>query len=241
MASDIRVEPSPAGPVLYPPNRSDAVILYLHGDAGQDSTMDSAARLVRSTGARVLCPGYRAAFADAFEDIRAAYRYCERAGTVCLVGERIGAGLAAALLVHLRDLGTALPGGAVLVSGLFDLTMQARSLLLNARAEPACDVTRLKQRAADYAGGAVRTDPLLSPLYANLHGLPPVQLLVAATDPLLDDTLAFATRAARSRVEVDLRVWPDASTLTSQAFTAMTEFITAGHPVRAGATHALSA
>lgn len=241
MAGDIRVEQGPVGPVVYPSDHSDAVILYLHGDADSDSTMDTAERLARSTGATVVCPRYRPTFPDAFEDARAGYRYCKHAGLVTVVGERIGAGLAAALLVHLRDLGTALPRSAVLVSGLLDLTMRANSLLLNARADPASDVTRLKQRVADYAGGAVLTDPLLSPLYANLHGLPPLQLLVAGTDLLLDDSLAFATRAARSRVTVDLRVWPDATTFTTQAFTVMTDFITVGRPVRAGTANALSA
>jgi epsilon-lactone hydrolase len=232
VASDIRVEESPVGPVVHPADQSGRVILYLHGDADPDSTMDTAELLARSTGATVVCPRYRATFPDAFDDTRAGYRYCKHAGPVTVVGERIGAGLAAALLVHLRDLGTTLPRSAVLVSGLLDLTMRANSLLLNARADPASDVTRLKQRVADYAGGAVLTDPLLSPLYANLHGLPPVQLLVAGTDPLLDDSLAFATRAARSRVTVDLRVWPDATSLSAGAYPAMTGFITAQDPAR---------
>jgi epsilon-lactone hydrolase len=236
VAGDIRIENSPVGPVVYPPDHSDAVILYLHGDADPDSTMDTAERLARSTGATVVCPRYRSTFPDAFEDARAGYRYCKHAGPVTVVGERIGAGLAAALLVHLRDLGAALPRSAVFVSGLLDLTMRANSLLLNARADPTSDVTRLKQRVADYAGGAVLTDPLLSPLYANLHGLPPVQLLVAGTDPLLDDSLAFATRAARSRVTVDLRVWPDATSFSAEGFAAMTDFITTWDPTRATAS-----
>ena len=71
------------------------------------------------------------------------------------------------------------------------------------------------------------TDPLLSPLHANLHGLPPVQLLAAGNDVLLDDSLAFAARAARSGVLVDLRVWPDATGLDAVAATAMAGFIVA--------------
>jgi acetyl esterase/lipase len=138
---------------------------------------------------------------------------------VALVGERMGAGLAAALLIYLRDLGAALPRCAVLVSALLDLTMRANSL--NARA----DVTRLRQLVADYAGGATLTNPMLSPLYANLHGLSPVQLLVAGTDPLLDDSLAFATRAARDGVTVDLRVAADAAALDAGMLTAAADFL----------------
>jgi acetyl esterase/lipase len=164
-------------------------------------------------------------FPVAFEDVRAAYRRCKPAGRVSLVGERMGAGLAAALLVYLRDLGASLPRCAVLVSGLLDLTMRANSLMLNARAEPTLDVTQIKQLVSDYAGAATLTNPLLSPLYANLHGLAPVQLLVAGTDPLLDDSLGFAARAARSGVEVDLRVSRDAAALAATMVEAAASFI----------------
>ena len=67
------------------------------------------------------------------------------------------------------------------------------------------------------------TDPLLSPVYANLHGLPPIQLLVAGTDPLLDDWLVFVTRATRSGVPVDLRVAEDAAYLRAKTATWIAE------------------
>lgn len=94
---------------------------------------------------------------------------------------------------------------------LLDLTLDTPSLLLNAAADRTTDVGTLHQRAASYAGPTPRTDPLLSPLHGNLHGLPPVQLHAAGTDVLLDDTLGFAARAARSGVTVDLRVHEDVS------------------------------
>jgi len=94
--------------------------------------------------------------------------------------------------------------------------MQAPSLLLNAAADPTCDAGRLRRHAARYAAGTAPTDAALSPLYGSLHGLPPVQLVAAGTDLLLDDSLAFAARAARSGVTVDLRVWPDAASLQTK-------------------------
>jgi epsilon-lactone hydrolase len=106
-----------------------------------------------------------------------------------------------------------MPRCAVLVSALLDLTLEAPSLRLNASADPAFDIARLRRRVERYAAGADPADPLLSPLYGNLHGLPPVKLLAAGPDPLLDDSLAFAARAARSGVHVDLRVRPDAADL----------------------------
>jgi acetyl esterase/lipase len=196
---------------------SDVVILYLPGEAGR------AEQLAQQTGATVAACRYRATFAEALSDVHAKYQECAEAGPVVLVGERMGAALAGSLLVQLRDAGAALPRCAVLVSALLDLTMQAKSLRLNARADPRFDAGALRQQVADYAGGAALTDPLLSPLYANLYGLPPLQLLVAGTDPLLDDSLGFAVRAARSHVPVDLRVLPD--TLSGESLSAISDFI----------------
>lgn len=210
------------------------VVLYLHGKqdlpAGQESVPGRAERLAHATGATIVCSRYGSAFPAALDDVHTAYRYCQNAGPVVVVGERMGAGLAAALLVQLRDSGGAEPRCAVLVSALLDLTMQAKSLLLNASADPTFDVIELKRRVADYAGGAALTDSRLSPLYANLHGLPPVQLLVAGTDPLLDDSLSFATRAARSRVAVDLHVWQDTADLRAKTVAAIADFMMAWSP-----------
>ena len=201
--------------------RNDEVLLYI----GPDPLFDGSS-FVDQLGATVVRAPYRSTFAVAFEDVRAAYRQCKHTGPVTLIGERMGAGLAAALLVYLRDLGASMPRSAVLVSGLFDLTMRANSLHLNAKADPALDVAPIRELLADYAGGAVLTNPLLSPLYANLHGLPPVQLQVAGTDPLLDDSLSFAARAARSGVTVDLRVACDAAALRSGVADAANDFLT---------------
>lgn len=234
MAGEVRVEASPVGPVVRPPDPADAVVLYLHGgqamSAGPESALGLAERLALLTGATVVCPRYRSTFPAALEDAHAAYRYLRDAGRVVVAGERIGAGLAAALLVQLRDRGEALPRCAVLLSALLDLTMQAKSLLLNASAEATFDVAALRQLVTNYAGGAALTDSLLSPLYANLHGLPPIELLVSGTDPLLDDSLAFAARAAHSRVAVNLRVWEDSASLHAEAVTAIADFVTAWNP-----------
>jgi ferredoxin-NADP reductase len=66
---------------------------------------------------------------------------------------------------------------------------------------------------------------LLSPLHANLHGLPPIQLLAAGNDVLVDDSLAFATRAARSGVTVDLRVRSDEAELRAGLAPALAAFV----------------
>jgi acetyl esterase/lipase len=218
MASDVVI--------LDPPERrSDFVLLYVPGSP----SVDPARELAERTGARVYCPLYKPVFPRSFQDVEAAYDQAN-IGPMIIVGERMGAGLAAALLVHLRDLGAPLPRAAVLISALLDLTMRANSVELNSRADPQLDITALRGYVADYAGGEALTNPLLSPLYANLHGLPPVQLLVAGTDPLLDDSLSFTARSARSGVTVDLRVSPDAATLASNKLPVTAEFVLAHAP-----------
>jgi epsilon-lactone hydrolase len=243
-AGEVRVEASPVGPVAYPPGPFGPVILYLHGGRYLTGTPESAlgvaGDLAVRTGAAVVCCRYRQAFPAALDDVHAGFRYGQALGPVMLAGERLGAGLAAALLVRLRDAGARLrdgggglrdggggmPGGAVLVSALLDLSLQAPSLLLNAAADAAFRAAELRRQVERYAAGTALTDPLLSPLHANLHGLPPVQLLAAGNDVLLDDSMAFATRAARSGVTVDLRVWPDATALRLGAIGAMAAFLT---------------
>ena len=237
VAGVVRVGASPFGPVVHPPTASDIVILYLHGDRhlerGPQAALGLARCLALRTGATVVCSRYRQVFAAALADVHAGYRYSQGMGPVVLAGERIGAGLAASLLIRLRDAGAALPRCAVLVSAVLDLTLQAPSLLLNSAADPTLDIAELRWRARHYAVGTAPSDPLLSPLRANLHGLPPVQLLAAGTDLLLDDSVAFAARAARSGVTVDLRVRPDAASLAAQALPTMADFIqtwAADHP-----------
>jgi monoterpene epsilon-lactone hydrolase len=230
VASDLHVESSVVGPVVRPPRATELTILYLHGNAdlsaGPRSALDIAEGIAGATNATVVCCSYRPSFPSALEDVRAAYRCCQDIGPVAVAGERMGAGLAAALLVHLRDEGAAQPRCAVLVSALLDLTMQSRSLHLNASADPTFDVITLRRRVSDYAGGAPLTDSRVNPLYANLHGLAPIQLLVASTDPLLDDSLSFAARAAHDRVPVDVRVWPNTTNLQADVLPSMANFIT---------------
>lgn len=233
MVAEVSVEASALGPVVRPREHDETVILYLHGNEdfsiGPESVLNQARELALLIGSPVVCARYRNSFPAALEDVRAAYHHCQNTGPVAIAGERMGGGLAAALLVHLRDTGAAPPYCAILVSALLDLTMQARSLFLNARADPSFDVIALRQRVADYAGGAPLTDSRVNPLYANLHGLPPVQLLAAGTDPQLDDSLSFAARAAHDRVPIDLRIWPDAAGQRAATVAAMAGFTTAWH------------
>ncbi|MER5430024.1 alpha/beta hydrolase [Streptomyces sp. NPDC002588] len=231
MASEVRVEEGPFGLEVRPVGTAvEQTVLYLHGDprlAGtpQDA-LPTARELARTTGYAVLCARYRPRFPQALEDVYAAWEHCRaRGGAVAVAGKRLGGALAAGLLLRLRDEGATQPTCAVLASPLLDFTLDAPSLLLNAAADRTVDAESLPVRAAAYAGSAARTNPLLSPLHGNLHGLPPIQLHAAGTEVLLDDALSFATRAAHSGVAVDLRIYEDASALGTRQVGTMAEFL----------------
>lgn len=233
LIGDVVVEECRVGPVARPPGDTGTVVLYLHGEPdGPEQVLDRVRDLALRTGAAVVCPRYRIAFPAALVDAHSGYGYCQAEGSVVVIGEGLGAALATAMLVQLRDSEARLPRGAVLVSALLDLSLDTRSVQFNASTDPAFDVAGLRRRVADYARGTPLTDSRLSPLYANLHGLPPVQLLVGNSDPLLDDTLAFATRAARSHVSIELRSWPETTDFRAEVVSAVAEFITARDPAR---------
>jgi epsilon-lactone hydrolase len=116
MTGEARIEGSPVGPVVHPPGPAGLVVVYLHGDrylaSAPESALGLAGYLAMRTGATVVCPRYRCAFPDALEDAHAGYRYGAESlgsGAVVVAGERLGAGLAAALLIRLRDAGADRP------------------------------------------------------------------------------------------------------------------------------------
>lgn len=244
MPGDVRLTESPVGPVVRPAGPAEMTVLYLHGEhalpGGPEPALDLAGHLAVRTGATVVCCRYAPEFPAALQDVHAAYGYCRASGPTVVAGERLGAGLAATLLLRLRDLGHEAPRCAVLVSALLDLTLDAPSIRLNGSADPGFDADGLRRRVARYAAGATLTDPLLSPLFGNLHGLPPIQLLAAGTDPLLDDSLAFAARAARSGVTVDLRVRQDPPASVPGTISAMASFMETWALRRDGASRAIT-
>ncbi len=127
----------------------------------------------------------------------------ERFGTagLALCGFSAGATLALTTLLRLRDRGITAVDTAVLQFGTYDLSART----------PAGRLIADEYFLQAYAGNAPdRTHPHLSPIYADLAGLPPVLMVVGDKDVLLDDNLAMAGRLAGAGVEVDLRVYPEA-------------------------------
>jgi len=125
---------------------------------------------------------------------------------VALAGDSAGGGLSVATLVHLRDLGAPLPAAAWLLCPWVDLTMSRPSMVAHLASSGAPDFTELAWAAHAY-GGDDLARPGVSPLFADLHGLPPLLVQAGGGDPLLDEDTELATRAAAAGVEVRLEVW----------------------------------
>jgi monoterpene epsilon-lactone hydrolase len=196
------------------------VIFYLHGGAYAIGTAASsvglASDLARRAGARLVTVDYRLApehpHPAAVDDAVAAYRGLLDGGVdasaIAIAGESAGAGLAAATLVALKHAGLPQPSGTVLMSPWADLTVSGESIRGKAAVDPALTPEGLRRRAIDYVGDADRTTELVSPVFADLTGLPPLLIQAGSHEILLDDATRLASRAAAADVAVRLEVTP---------------------------------
>jgi acetyl esterase/lipase len=212
---------------------AEGTLLWFHGGfyvLGSPLTSAGlASNLARRTRMKVISVDYRLApehpYPAALDDALAAYRGLlddpetdlER---IVVVGESAGGGLAAALLVAARDQGLAMPSAGVLFSPYADLTLSGESMTTKAEVDPSFRAEDIAVRAKDYVGSANADAPLVSPVFADLRGLPSLLIQAGSNEVLLDDALRLAARAAAADVPVTLEVTPGVPHLF-QAFAAM--------------------
>ena len=218
--------------VTVPAADGEGVILYFHGGVyviGSAATsVPLVAELARRTRARVITLDYRLApehpFPAAVDDAQDAYKGLLEVGVdpgqIALAGESSGGGLAVATLLALRDAGIPLPSCAFLMSPYADLTMSGASITAKAAADRTLTPGGLRLRIPDYVAGAAASDPLISPVFADLTGLPPLLIQAGSNEILLSDALRLAERAAMADVTVILDV-TDGAPHVFQAFAAM--------------------
>jgi len=113
-----------------------------------------------------------------------------------------------ATLVALRDGGRPLPSCAFLMSPYVDLTLSGETLLTKQADDPILTPDGVRLRVPDYVDGADPADPLISPVFADLRGLPPLLIQVGSHEILLSDALRLAATAATADVQVTLEVTP---------------------------------
>lgn len=196
------------------------VIFYLHGGAYAIGTAASsvglASDLARRAGARLVTVDYRLApehpHPAALDDAVAAYRGLLDSGldasAIAIAGESAGAGLAAATLLALKHARLPQPSAAVLMSPWADLTLSGDSIRGKAAVDPALTPEGLRRRARDYVAAGDRRAELVSPIFADLTGLPPLLIQAGSHEILLDDATRLAARAAAADVAVRLEVTP---------------------------------
>lgn len=196
-----------------------ASIVYLHGGAYVSGSPRSYRRLVSHlaaiTGCRVYAVDYRLApehpYPAALDDSIAVYTALqadESAETLVLAGDSAGGGLTLATAVTLRDRGAPLPAALACIAPWADLTCSGQSMRTRARLERMMSPAGLAIDARRYANGENLRNPLISPLFADLRGLPPLLIQVGDDEILLDDSTRLATVAEAAGVSVTLQVWP---------------------------------
>ncbi len=195
------------------------VVLYLHGGGyvvGSTRThqclLGEVAKHCRAT---VLGINYRLAPEDphpaALEDALAVYRWILAEKTapesLTVMGDSAGGGLALTLLLAAKGEGLALPGAAVVMSPWTDLAATGESLDARGERDPMLDKRGVLSFARMVVKGGDAKNPLVSPLYGDLRGLPPLLIHVGTEEILLDDSLRLAKRAEEAGVDVTLEVW----------------------------------
>lgn len=201
-----------ATPTAEPPDRH---ILYLHGGGyvlgSPRSHISMCARLGKRAAATVSVIDYRLApehnYPAAIEDCVAAYRAIAAdvdPALITIAGDSAGGGATVATLCALRDAGDPLPGCAYVMSPWTDLTASGESVLTKAGIDPMIDPDGLLNMARQYAGDTPLDHPGVSPLFADLTGLPPMLIQTGVDEVLLSDSTRLAERAREAGVEVVL-------------------------------------
>ncbi|MGD9543397.1 MAG: alpha/beta hydrolase [Methylocystis sp.] len=202
--------PSAAGPAV-------ATLVYLHGGAfliGSPRLFRYAARCFAREGFDVFTPAYRLApehvFPAALDDVLRAYRrFVEaRPGPFVIVGDSAGGGLAVSLMLRIRDEGLRPPVAAALSSPWVDLAVTGASARENEDRDPLFTRKDILLGARAALGRHSARDPLASPIYADLSGLPPMLVHVGADEALRDDSTRLVARARQAGVDARLESWP---------------------------------
>jgi epsilon-lactone hydrolase len=196
------------------------VVLYFHGgvyvlgDAFQAAGL--AAQVGRRTRAKVICVDYRLApehpYPAAVDDALAAYEALLNNGTapsdIAFAGESAGGGLAVAAMVSARDHGLPRPAAAFVMSPYADLTLAGETMETKRGVDPLLSRDNLQARVPDYTAGQDAAAALISPVFADLSGLPPLVIQAGSHEVLLDDAVRLARQAAIADVEVTLDITP---------------------------------
>ena len=223
---DVKINEIDAGGVpaewqIVPGAMDDKVILYLHG-GGYVLMSPKTHRLLtieiaKITKMRVLSVDYRLApehpYPAPLEDSVKAYHWLISQGckaeNIIIAGDSAGGHLTLTTLIKLRDEGSPLPAGAVALSPATDYTDNSKTVYENAKTDPILADIGIFWWLTAFLAGAELNDPLISPVTADLKGLPPILIQVSTTEMLHDHSTRFVERAKSAGVNATLQEWDD--------------------------------
>jgi epsilon-lactone hydrolase len=206
---------------IAPGSDASRVLLFFHGGGYCSGSIKSHRRMVTEAGRamriRTLAIDYRRApehpFPAQYEDALTAWRFLRRcgfaAGHIVVGGDSAGGNLSLSLINRLRAANEPLPGCAWLVSPWTDLTMSGATLATKDAVDPLIHKAYLEELADAYAPPAIdRRDPLISPLFGDVSGFPPMLIQVGSAETLIADATRLAEAAGIADVKVRLEIWP---------------------------------
>jgi len=198
------------------------VLMHLHGGGYTSGDIENiliAHRIAKAANIRGFMVDYRLApkhpFPEGLKDVVTAYKWLLtnnfQPNNILISGDSAGGGLALALLLKLRDSNITLPAGAICLSPWTDLTLKSDSYKTNLERDPTLDMSELHYGIQSYIGNSDidPENPYISPVYANLAGLPPLLIEVGEIELLRDDAIRVAKRAKDAGVNVILNVYND--------------------------------
>lgn len=205
---------------LYPAEtKNERVILYLHGGGyvigSPHSHRALAGKIARGVMANCLLIDYRKApenpYPAALDDSYFAYNYLLEEGyrpeNIVVVGDSAGGGLSLALQFELLDFHKELPLCSVLLSPYLDLTRTGQSVEYNSKNDRFLDVFEMRRWAEWYAGDHDFKDPMISPLFGDFHGFPPILVQASESEVLFNDSTRFVEKAQKQGVNIEFQTW----------------------------------
>jgi acetyl esterase/lipase len=226
-AAGVRVEQSQMAGIdvdwLRPKGaREDKILFYLHGGAyvlgSRRTHRQLVSHMAKEAGVTAVLPEYRLApehpFPAAIEDAVAVYRALLESGLkpedIVISGDSAGGGLSVATLLALRHAGDPLPAAAVLLSPFLDVTASGESATTRADQDPWFEVSDMAVVARYYCPDEAKwRDPLISPVFANVSGLPPMLIQVGDDEILLNDSTRLAEKLEAAGIDVEIEIWPN--------------------------------
>lgn len=220
---------------------NDKVILYVHGGGYVSGSCSDhrgiVSKFAKSTGYTTLIFEYRLApehpFPAAIDDSLKIYQWLLKSGykteNIIVAGESAGGGLCLALLLAIRDMKIALPKAAVAISPWTDLTCSSDSYKTKNKVSPA-PINSWTVFSTYYIGNNIAANPLISPLFGDLKGLPAVFINSAVDDELFEDGEKYYKKAKFAGVDIQFRAghgmihcYPLLAPMFEEATTAMNE------------------